>query len=132
MAKVSAMEQGRILVVDDQEQSRELLVEFLKKKGYVVQSAADGDEAWNLLNREPHYELVITDLNMPVMDGLTLLQKIRERTFPMEVILQTGFAGYGVSTKARELGAFAVLTKPLDLAALVQIVDLALTSPAAA
>ena len=132
MVKGISTQPGTILVVDDHEQSRELLVEFLKMKGYAVQSAPDGDEAWNLLNREPGYDLVITDLNMPVMDGLTLLQKIRERAFPMGVILQTGFAGYGVSTKARELGAFAVLTKPHNLTALVQTIELALARPAAA
>ncbi|MGH7411811.1 MAG: response regulator, partial [Candidatus Methylomirabilis sp.] len=78
MAERRATEQSRILVVDDDEQARELLVEALTRRGYCVQSAQDAEVAWNCLNAGSCYDLVITDLNMPMMDGLQLLQMIRE------------------------------------------------------
>jgi DNA-binding NtrC family response regulator len=84
------------------------------------------------LNTESGYELVITDLNMPVMDGLILLQKIRERHLSVEVILVTGFLSYGVAMKARDLGAFAVITKPFNLEQLLQTVGAAITRRAVA
>jgi DNA-binding NtrC family response regulator len=132
MVKVMSTEQARILVVDDDEQQRELLSVLLKRHGYSVESASDGHIAWSLLNTESGYELVITDLNMPVMDGLILLQKIRERHLSVEVILVTGFLSYGVAMKARDLGAFAVITKPFNLEQLLQTVGAAITRRAVA
>jgi DNA-binding NtrC family response regulator len=132
MANAEGGEKARILVVDDDESTREFLVVLLQRKGYGVQSAADGEEAWNLLNGEPGYELVITDLNMPVLDGLHLLQRIRQRSLGVEVILRTGFPAYGLVAKAQELGAFTIVTKPHDLEQLLESVELALKRGAVA
>lgn len=126
MARARGRERSRILVVDDDKSARELLVEVLGRWGYSIQSAPDGGKAWNLLNEEPLYDLVITDLNMPVLDGLELLQLIRERSLPVGVILLTNAPGHGVVTRARALGAFAVLAKPHDLEELMRAVQLAL------
>ncbi len=128
----NAEEKARILVVDDDETTREFLAVLLEGKGYGVQSAADGEEAWSLLQGEPGYELVITDLNMPVLDGLHLLQRIRQRSLGVEVILRTGFPAHGAVTKAQELGAFTVVTKPHDLEELLESVELALMRRAVA
>lgn len=127
MAEIGRGEGARVLVVEDDAWARELLVEVLGRGGYHVQSAQDGGQAWNLLrNPEPLYDLVITDLNMPVIDGLELLQRIRERALPVEVILLTNAPGHGVVTRAQELGAFAILAKPHDLEELLRTVQLAL------
>ncbi|MFN3477560.1 MAG: response regulator [Candidatus Methylomirabilales bacterium] len=126
MARARGRERSRILVVEDDNPARELLVEVLGRWGYHVQSAQDGGQAWNLLDEEPRYDLVITDLNMPVLDGLELLQRIRERSLPVEVILLTNAPGHGVVTRAQELGAFAILAKPHDLEELLRTVQLAL------
>jgi DNA-binding NtrC family response regulator len=126
MANAECGAQARILVVDDDESTRELLAVLLRRKGYGVHSAADGEEAWTLLNAELHYDLVITDLNMPVMDGLQLLQRMREHALPIEVILQTGFLGYGAGMRARDLGVFAVFQKPHSVEEILRRVELAL------
>ena len=128
MAERRATEQPRILVVDDDEVARELLVEALTKRGYCVQSVQDGEVAWSSLNAGPWCDLVITDLNMPVMDGLQLLQRIRERLLPVEVILWTASPGYGLNERAQELKVVAVLTKGEGLDKLLRSVELALTA----
>ncbi len=131
MAEVWDGEQARILVVEDDEQARELLVEVLGRRGHRVQIASDGQQALQLLQaKKPFYALVITDLHMPTMDGLELLQRIRDRSFPVEVILLTSSPGQGVITKAQELGVFAVLSKPCDLEDLGRAVESALARPA--
>jgi len=128
MARVGESLHHRILVVDDDEQARELLVEALTKRGYCVQSVQDGEVAWSSLNAGPWCDLVITDLNMPVMDGLQLLQRIRERLLPVEVILWTASPGYGLNERAQELKVVAVLTKGEGLDKLLRSVELALTA----
>ena len=128
MAERRATEQSRILIVDDDEQARELLVEALTKRGYCVQGVQDGEMAWSSLNAGPCYDLVITDLNMPMMDGLQLLQRIRERLLPVDVILWTASSRYGLTTRAQALKAAAVLTKGDGLGKLLQSVELALTA----
>ncbi|HET7854372.1 MAG TPA: response regulator [Candidatus Methylomirabilis sp.] len=128
MAKVGESVHHRILVVDDDEQARDLLVEALRRRGYFVQSAQDGEMAWSSLNASPCYDLVITDLNMPMMDGLQLLQMIRERLLPVEVILWTASPRYGLTTRAQALKAAAVLTKGEGLDKLLRSVELALTA----
>jgi len=127
MAEVWQGGQARILVVDDDERARELLMEVLGRRGHGVSLASDGQKALTLLEEKvSFYDLVITDLNMPRMDGLELLQRIRERSFPVEVILLTSSPGHGMVTRARELGAFAVLSKPCDLEELGCAVESAL------
>lgn len=127
MAEVWEGDQARILVVEDDERARELLVEVLGRRGYRVHIASDGQKALKLLQEKgPFYDLVITDLNMPAMDGLDLIQRIRERSLPVEVILLTSSPGHGEVTRARELGAFAVLSKPCDLQDLGRAVESAL------
>ncbi|MBI3989661.1 MAG: response regulator [candidate division NC10 bacterium] len=131
MVEASEGDQARILVVDDDERARDLLVEVLGRRGHRAHIASDGQTALKLLQeKRPFYDLVITDLNMPVMDGLELLQRIRERSLPVEVILLTSSPGHGMVTRARELEAFAVLSKPCDLEELGRAVESALTRPA--
>ena len=126
MPNVGVRERARILVVDDDVLERELLVECLGGRGYAVESAEDGEKAWNLLETQSEYDLVITDLNMPVMNGLQLIDLVRKRALPVEVILRTGFTKYEVSNRARDMRGFCVLTKPHDITDLVQSVELAL------
>lgn len=120
---------SRILVVDDYDGTRELVADILRLRGFCVQEAPDGERAWTILTEDPLFDLVITDVDMPMIDGLELLGMIRRRSVPVEVILLTASPAHQVVAQAEELGAFAVLPKPFELEELVRTVQLVLTKP---
>lgn len=103
----------KALVVDDSASMRQLVWQTLSQNGFEVIQAANGVEA---LNRAATVELVITDLNMPVMDGITFIQKLRERADHKHtpVLLLTTESRTEQKAKARAAGATGWLTKPFD------------------
>jgi len=106
----------RILVVDDSEHSRRVLADVLKAQGHTVHTARDGRWAWMLLCRAwTSYDLVVTDLVMPEMDGIELLSRIRAESPWIKVVLITAHTDPAVRSKALTLGAFAVISKPCDM-----------------
>jgi CheY-like chemotaxis protein len=108
--------ESRILVVDDSDEARAVLAEILGQEGYTVHAAPDGTRAWSLLEQNWFaYDLVVTDLMMPGMSGLELLAKIRAQCPWIEVVLVSGRLDDEVTSKARALGAVAVLRKPCDI-----------------
>jgi CheY-like chemotaxis protein len=82
---------GRILVVDDEEEVREILAETLMDFGYRVVTAASGEEALPLLARDRSVAMVITDVRMPGMSGLELADEIRRRWPEVKVVLISGY-----------------------------------------
>ncbi len=112
----------RILLVDDEPSVRETLREELQALGPTVVAAGDGQEALALLEREEPFDVLITDLSMPRMDGLQLIQAAQQRQATLPAILLTGFV-----TSAAELaiggavsGTFTLLQKPVRIATLVE------------
>ena len=101
-----------ILVVDDEEGIRTFLAAVLEGEGYEVVQAADGDEAARLLDARA-FHLLLTDLKMPGMDGMSLVRKARAEQPEMEVIVLTAFATVETAVQAMKLGAVDYLTKPL-------------------
>jgi DNA-binding NtrC family response regulator len=104
----------RILVVDDEENTRIALTRILSREGYQVQAAANGLEALNSL-RDCPAELIITDLNMPEMNGLTFLKELNRNYPSSNVIMITAFGEVESYLEALNLGAFEYLNKPLRL-----------------
>lgn len=103
-----------ILVVDDEENTRLALKRLLSREGYAVQTAANGIEALHSL-RDCPAELIITDLNMPEMNGLSFLRELN-RTYPTSnVIMITAFGETESYLEALNLGVFEYLNKPLRL-----------------
>jgi two-component system cell cycle sensor histidine kinase/response regulator CckA len=102
----------RILLVDDEESIRRLLSRMLEA-AYDVEVAPDGDAALRLL-REPdaHYDLLISDLNMPGMDGLTLIREAQRLVTPLPAIVITGYSSESSAIDALNLGVTGYLTKP--------------------
>jgi two-component system response regulator AtoC len=101
-----------LLVVDDEEGVRTFLSEALTRDGHTVIEASDGLQAAALLERRM-VELVLTDLKMPGLDGLQLLQKIKAESPEVEVILLTAHGTIESAVSAIKAGAFDYLTKPL-------------------
>lgn len=105
----------RILLADDEESVRKSLAAFLKDRGYEIAEASDGGEALRVLDRF-EADAVVTDIRMPVLDGVGLLKVIRERRPGTAVILVTGFQDLESAIAATRHGAADYITKPYDLA----------------
>jgi response regulator RpfG family c-di-GMP phosphodiesterase len=103
-----------ILVVDDEPAIRDLLCESLVQEGYHCQGAANGQEALDQLHRS-QFGLVLSDIDMPSMDGVRLLQGIREAHPDVEVVMITGVVDVEVALRAMRMGANDYLTKPFNL-----------------
>src|SRR5437899_6062785 len=107
------MKSGKVLVVDDEPAEREGLARLVGQWGYEVETASSGEEALNLIETQ-HPAVVLTDLVLPEMDGLTLLQKLKETGCPPIVLLVTGHGSVESAVEAMRHGAFDYLTKPVD------------------
>ena len=107
------MKNGKVLVVDDEPTEREGLARMVGQWGYEVETASSGEEALSLIESQ-HPAVVLTDLVLPEMDGLTLLQKLRETGRPPIVLLVTGHGTVESAVEAMRHGAFDYLTKPVD------------------
>lgn len=108
------MKQGRILVVDDEEIARRNLSHVLEREGYEVDCAQDGAAALALLGEKP-YQLLLTDLRMPGIDGLELLRQTKSRWPDTEVVMITAHANASSAVEAMTSGAFYYVEKPFRL-----------------
>jgi DNA-binding NtrC family response regulator len=102
----------KILVVDDEKIKRITLADDLTAEGHEVAAAADGEDALERLSRE-RFDVVVTDLKMPKLDGIELLKRIKQgHLADVEVIMMTAYGSIPVAVEAVKLGAFDFLTKP--------------------
>ncbi|MCM8776114.1 MAG: sigma-54 dependent transcriptional regulator, partial [Candidatus Omnitrophica bacterium] len=116
-----------ILLADDEKNTREGLRQFLESQDWDVVTASDGEEAWGeYLRTKP--DVVLADVKMPKMDGVTLLEKIKAKDPSSAVILLTAYGTVEDAVKAMKKGAFYYLTKPINLEELEFLVKKALAS----
>ena len=107
----------RILIVDDEPFNVEILLEYLEDSGYELDTAADGQEAWEKLEAAPdHYDVVILDRMMPRMNGMEVLARIKAHPVmqSIPVILQTALAARDEILEGMQAGAWYYLTKPFE------------------
>ncbi len=105
-----------VLVVDDEPDVRELLAEYFRSRGFHVAVAADGRAAVAELARDPaRFGLVVTDLQLPGVDGLGVLEAARQANPSCYVVIITGYASLDSAIRAVRLGAYDYLTKPFSL-----------------
>lgn len=103
----------KILIVDDEDKIRHILQIMLEQKGYRTEQASNGGEALKLI-KTYHYSMVITDLKMPVMDGMTLLKEIKHIDPDYPVIVLTAYGSIESAVEAIKEGALDYITKPFD------------------
>ena len=113
----SAPQPARILVAEDEANLRLVLQKELQRMGHEVRVAPDGEAALKLLE-ESNVDVLLTDINMPRLDGMELLRRVHQRPNPPEVIMLTGHATLETAIEAMKLGAYDYLTKPYRIAEL--------------
>jgi DNA-binding NtrC family response regulator len=111
-----------ILIVDDEPLIRLSMLDALKASGYEVSAAATGNEGLAVLNKEPA-DILITDLRLPGMSGLDLLQATKQRSPKTEVIVITAHGSVETAVGAMKLGAYDYITKPFQMDELLLIID---------
>jgi DNA-binding NtrC family response regulator len=119
------MATARILIVDDEESTRELFAELLQRWGYEVDETADGHGALKIA-AETHPDVIISDLVMPKLDGLALVRALREEQPDTPVVIITGKGTIDAAVEAVREGVFDFVEKPLDPARLKVILQRAL------
>src|SRR5882672_5007695 len=115
-------ERPRILVVDDEKVIRDMLADFLGMEGYYVRTAEDGSTALVELTKG-HYDLVISDLKMPKMGGIALLDEIGKQAPDALTVIMTGFGTVETAIDAMKRGAYDYVLKPFKLDEVVHVVQ---------
>ena len=121
------MQEERILVVDDEEVICNVLERRLTREGYSCATANNGKEALNRFYKES-FSLIISDIKMPEMTGIELLQKVRAIDPKMKIIMVTAYPEIDLAVNAMRLGAYDFIIKPADLDLIVMSVKKALES----
>lgn len=124
-AAAEPSEGARILVVDDERVIREILAEFLALEGFSVHTVEDGEKALTELRLRP-YDLLITDLKMPRLSGLQLLERIEQERLDVLTVLMTGFGTVETAIEAMKKGAYDYLLKPFKVEEVIHVVERAL------
>lgn len=125
MQQAESTEAARILVVDDERVIREILAEFLTLEGFSVHTVEDGEKALTELRLHP-YDLLITDLKMPRLSGLQLLERIEAERLGVLTVLMTGFGTVETAIEAMKKGAYDYLLKPFKVEEVIHVVERAL------
>lgn len=113
---------GEILIVDDEPALLRTLSRMLSSRGYQVTCASNGEAALGSFHASS-FDVIVSDISMPNMDGIQLLQHLREYDADLPVVLITGEPSVGTAVKALEHGAFHYLTKPVPFDDLEEVVD---------
>lgn len=115
------MERNRILIIDDDEIVRKSCEKVLSPEGYITVTAGSGREGLKLLSKKP-FDLVLTDLRMPDMDGIEVLKRVKEGWPDVEVIIITGYGTVKSAIEAIRYGAYDYVEKPFSPEELLNVV----------
>ena len=116
----------RVLIVDDERALRMLVTMELEGEGYQVKTAEDGDEALAILLKEA-FDLVILDIRMPRMNGLSVLREMKSKDIRPRVVVLTGVDDLEIAIQAMRLGANDYVTRPFDSGTLLASIRCVLT-----
>jgi DNA-binding NtrC family response regulator len=116
---------GRVLVVDDNARARQSMVDVLAAAGHEVTASSSAIEALKRVEKQT-FDVIITDLQMPAMDGLTFIRTLAERKVEVQIVMVTAFASVTSAVEAMRFGAFDYIEKPFDVEQLESLVARAL------
>jgi DNA-binding response OmpR family regulator len=118
----------KVLLVDDEEEFVRTMAERMELRGVAARIALNGEDALRAVADDPP-DIMVLDLRMPDMDGLEVLQRVKEAQPEVAVIILTGLGCDKVETRAKRLGAFGCLTKPVDMDLLMDTIRAATRVP---
>jgi DNA-binding NtrC family response regulator len=118
------MKKADILLVDDEVVFATNMSRLLTNRGYQVTTVKNGEEAIAALKQKP-FDVMVLDLKMPVMDGITTLQQMKALNVLTEVLILTGHGSMDTAFQAIEMGAYDYVTKPCEIAELVSKIEAA-------
>ena len=101
----------RVLIVDDEENFRHMLSVILKKEGYDVEAASNGEEALQKISLSP-FDQILCDIRMPKMDGLEFLTEVKKRAVDSTVIMMSAYGTVDIAIEAIKSGAYDYISKP--------------------
>jgi two-component system response regulator AtoC len=113
---------GRILAIDDESNIRRLLTNELEQEGFLVATAASGEQALALADKE-RFDLALVDLKLPGMSGIDVIRRIRCMPSPVDTIVITGHSDIDGAVQSMKLGALDFITKPFKLSELIPLID---------
>jgi DNA-binding NtrC family response regulator len=113
----------RILIVDDEVKLVKKLKKLLENDGYKIETAANGLEALDIINKPTQIDVVISDIRMEKMDGLTFLKEIQQKNLDLGVIMITGYGNMDTYLDSVYFGAFEYMQKPLNYETLLKAIN---------
>jgi DNA-binding NtrC family response regulator len=116
-------ENHRILVVDDELLIRDLLYDYFSSKDFKIQTANSAEEAIAILDRDHDFDVVLTDIRMPGMDGLELIDRIRQADAGLPVIVMTGYPSLDSAIEALRKRVYDYIVKPFNINRLCAVVE---------
>jgi len=122
MSAVGARKEAKLLIVEDERNLRELLEAELRRSGYKVETAANGEEGLDKYRQET-FNVVLLDVKMPGMDGVEVLRQMRSESSVPEIIVFTGHGTIETAVECIKHGAYDYLTKPVKLDELEMVID---------
>ena len=127
---MEARSKGTILVVEDEPRVAETLRDILTLEGFQVETAENGRQALDSLTSGHRFDLIITDMKMPEMDGLELLREVQKLSKDLPVIVLTGYATLKNGLQAIREGVYDYVSKPFSVNLLIYVVHEALKDKA--
>ncbi len=112
-----------ILIVDDDAEMADTLAELLRQQGHRVQDATSAVEAEQILSNSPHLSLAIIDMVMPMVDGISLLERVKQQKPELAVLMMSGFGTIAAAVEAIKRGAEDFITKPFERATIIKKVS---------
>ena len=117
--KLPKLPPARVLVADDGEANRQLITVILTRAGLQVESAANGDEAVRMATSQ-HFDLILMDMQMPIMDGYTATAKLRQEGLSIPIVALTASVMKGAEGRCGAAGCSAYVAKPVDIDVLMR------------
>ncbi|MCX5781137.1 MAG: response regulator [Elusimicrobia bacterium] len=122
MKQHEVKEKYKILIADDEQVVRDVFSRFLSREGYEVIFAGNGKEAWDRI-KEDNFDLLLLDLNMPVMSGMEVIAKVNEAKKDLIMIVITGYATLDTAKVAIKQGCYDYITKPFDINEVMRLIE---------